>query len=376
MSKLLPAISERCEPSLKNPSGEPTFGRLETLESLDGFESAVELFVAAFDDVCSLGTATVEELLRFHVAREEIAIVEDVVQCGNFQRIIVVAWCSPTNVPLQVCLAEIRKFEDLFFEIFHKFSVGFLTSHFQGFADVLEEMDVAELDDDSRVHLSCCHADGFIVITDDGKQFVACVLELHEELLHRQKVLGWSEHAYRDVVRQVINPEDEGNLPVVALHGHVLPIDDKEAAESLGIAVRERDVVVMRQSIQFRRQCSVGGINAFADSCRECAGTCAFEMQREQWFCLASVIDAETLPAIVAEVPLQATTRAFPLRCETAAVRTSKMAARSLFLGVDMFKVGKMASPCYRIIFSGTRNRTLSIVSCCSFEWWNEYFLI
>jgi len=63
---------------------------------------------------------------------------------------------------------------------------------------------------------------------------------------------------------------------------------------------------------------------------------------------------------ILREMTLQAIARAFSLGIDAAALRTSWMACRSLFLGVDMFKVGKMASPCYRIAFSDTQNRTLS----------------
>ncbi len=56
------------------------------------------------------------------------------------------------------------------------------------------------------------------------------------------------------------------------------------------------------------------------------------------------MIDAEAFPAITAEMTFQAISGAFSLGVETGTVRTSRMAYRSLFLGVDMFKVGKMAS--------------------------------
>jgi len=55
------------------------------------------------------------------------------------------------------------------------------------------------------------------------------------------------------------------------------------------------------------------------------------------------MIDAETLPAIVAEVSFQAIARAFALRPETAAMRTGWMASCRVFFGVDMFNVGKVA---------------------------------
>jgi len=129
MSELLSAIGEGRESSLKNPSGEPAFCGGKALESLDGFESAIQLFVAAFNDVCSFRTAVVEEMFRFHISREEIAVVEDVVEGRDLQGIIVMPWSSPTNVTLQIFLSKVRKFEDFFVEIFYETPVGFVASH-------------------------------------------------------------------------------------------------------------------------------------------------------------------------------------------------------------------------------------------------------
>ena len=68
MFESLSAISEGGESSAKNPSREPTFSSLETLEALNSFESAVQLFVAAFNDVRSFGAATMKELFRLHIS--------------------------------------------------------------------------------------------------------------------------------------------------------------------------------------------------------------------------------------------------------------------------------------------------------------------
>ena len=251
---------------------------MEALESLNGFQSSVELFVTAFDDVRGLGAAIVKELLRFHVACKQITVVEDVVERGDFHRIIVVPWCSPANVTLKIRLAECRKIEDFLFEVIDKFSVRFVASHFQGFADVLQEVDMAELDDDAGVHLTRCHANGFVVIADDSKEFVTGVLELREELHQRREVLRRCKQADRNIMRQVINAVDERNLPVISFYRNKLPVHHEEAAEALGIAVGERDLIVVRQRIQLGHKCSVGGINALPNACSERAGARTFEV--------------------------------------------------------------------------------------------------
>lgn len=360
MSKSLSAVGKWRESSSKNPSGEPAFRSFKALESLNGFEPSVELFVVAFDEIGCSWAAIVKELLRFHVACKKIAVVEDVVERGDLQGIIVVTRRSPADVPFQIFLAEVWKVEDLLFEIRKEASVRFLAADFQSPADVLEEMDVAELDDAARVDLTSCETDGFVVIADERLQVVAGVLEFREVLEHRREILRGGEQADRNIMRQVVDAVDEGNLSIVAFHGNELPVHDEEAAESLGVAVAECDRVVVRESIQFARQRSVGRLNALADASRERTGACTFEMQRQQWFWFAAMIDTETLPAIVTEVSFETVPRTFPLRLQATAMRAGRMASCSVFFGVDMFKVEKVASCSHEVTFSGTRNRTLS----------------
>ena len=168
MSEFLSAICKWSESSLQNPGREPAFCRLEALESLNGFESSVQLFVVALNEIGRSWAAIVEELFCFDVASEEIGVLEDVFERCDLHRIIVMAWGSPANVTFEICLSQVRKIEDLLFQIFDESSVGFLAAHFQGSSNVLQKMDMTELHDDTGVNCSCRHANGFIVVTDES----------------------------------------------------------------------------------------------------------------------------------------------------------------------------------------------------------------
>ena len=360
MTESLPAISEWCEPSAKNPSRKPAFRGGEALEALNGFQSAVQLLVVALDEICGFRAAVVEEILCPDVTGEKIAVVEDVFERVNLERIIVVPWRSPTNVTLEIRLAEVWEIEDLLFQIGEKTSVRLFAADFERSSDVLEEVDVAELDDDIGVDGFGRHADGFVVVADERLKCVSGVLELREILEHRLVVLGGGQQADGNVVGEVVDAVNERNLVVIAFHGDELPIDDEEATETFGIAVTERDIVVVGQCLQFGHNASVGCVDAFADSSGNRADAGTLQMQREQGLCFASVIDGEALPAIIAEVPSQAISRPFLLRAATATEFAEELASCSVFFGVNMFKVEKRATTSYKVPFSGTRNRTLS----------------
>lgn len=187
-----------------------------------------------------------KKIFRFHVTSEQIAVVEDVVKRGNLQCIIVVPWCSPANVTLEIRLPKVWKIENLLLQIFHECSVRFIASYFQCFPDVLKEMHMTELDDDGGVDMLRRHANGFVVITNQCQKFVTGVLEFREKLHESLEVLGGSKQTDRNVMREVIDAVDERNLPVVTFHRHELPIHDEKAAETFGIAVTEGDIVVVR----------------------------------------------------------------------------------------------------------------------------------
>lgn len=127
-------------------------------------------------------------------------------------------------------------------------------------------------------------------------------------------------------MREVIDAVDEGNLSLVALHRDELPIDHQEAAEPLGIAVAECDIVVVRQGMKFCNDAPVGCINAFADVHRDGANARTLEMRQKNRLLLAAMIDGETLAAVVAEVTFQTIPGPFSFRAATAAMRTCRMA--------------------------------------------------
>lgn len=316
MSEFLSAIRKGRKPSLQNPCGEPSFCRLEALESLNCFQSSVELLVVALNEVCCFRTAIVKKILRFHISCQQIAVVKDMLECSDLQRVVVVSWRSPADVTFQIRLTEVRKIEDLCLKIFKERSVCLFTAYLQGFSDVLEEMHMAKLHNNAGVDSFCRHADGFIVIADEGEQFIAGVLELYEKLEEGLIILTGCQHADWNVMRQVIDAVDEGDFSVIAFHCDKLSIDDEEAAESLGVAVAEGDLIVVRQGIQLFYNASVSAVRSFADvSCQRAdAGT--FEMRQQQRVFRNAVINAETLAAILAAVPFQSSPMSVPFGVE------------------------------------------------------------
>ena len=142
----------------------------------------------------------------------------------------------------------------------------------------------------------------------------------------------------------VIHTVDEGNLLLVALHGDVLPIDDQRASEAFPVAVPGCDVIVVWKGCQFPTKLPVGSSGTFLLPVSERTNACALEMQGEQRLGRSTVIDAEISGAIVAVVAIQASSRSFFSRSQALAKMTGKMASGSVFLGVNMFKVGKEAS--------------------------------
>lgn len=247
-----------------------------------------------------------KQVFRFHIAREQIRVLEDMIERCNLERIIIVPWCSPTDVTFEIRLSQIRKIKDLLFQIFHECPVGFLTSYLQCFPDAFQEMHMTELDHDIGVDGSCRHANGFVVITDEGLEFVAGVLELCEELQQCLVILAGCQHADRNVMREIINAVDERDFLIVAFHCDKLSIDHKEAAEAFRIAVGERDLIVVWKSVQFSDNPVVSSIRSFADVCSDRADTRAFEMRQKNGLRFPSMIDGETFPAIVTKVSFQA----------------------------------------------------------------------
>lgn len=106
-------------------------------------------------------------------------------------------------------------------------------------------------------------------------------------------------------MREVIDAVDEGNLPIVSFHRHKLSIHDEEATEAFGVAVGKGDLIFVRKIIQLCDNSIVGSIRAFTDSCSKCSSACTFQVQREQRFRFAPMINAEALSAIAAKMTFQ-----------------------------------------------------------------------
>jgi len=82
----------------------------------------------------------------------------------------------------------------------------------------------------------------------------------------------------------------------------------------------------------------------------------------------SAVVNAKALPTIVASVSLQAIACSI-LSCVNTETRFAgnSVASRSVFFGVNMFKVEKVARTSYKLPFFDTRNRTLSGSSAAKF---------
>ena len=334
---------------------------MEAFEPLNGFESAIELLVHAFNEIGRPWTIDVEECFCSDVGRELLAALEDVLHHRDLLRMIVVPGRTPPDAGFQAILSQVFHLEDVLLKISEETPKGFLAPDFQGSADVLEEVYVADLDDTAWEDILCRHAYGIVLVTGDTTQRVVHVFELREELHHGLEVLRGSEQADGNIVGDVIHAVDERNLLVVAFHGHILPIDDQRAAEALPIAVPGSDVVVVWQSLQFLYQTCIGRIKTSIDACGERTDARALEMEiQERLLVIPSVIDIEPVSTIIAAVAIDATSRSFSVGVHAVAERTCRSSSGSLFLRGDMLKMGKMASSCYRVILSGARNRTLS----------------
>ena len=94
------AVGEGRQSLAQDPSGEPAFCGRETLESLNGFEPAVELFVHALNQVCGSWTIDVEDGFGFDIGGELLAALEDVIEGGDLHGIIVMPGGSPPDASL------------------------------------------------------------------------------------------------------------------------------------------------------------------------------------------------------------------------------------------------------------------------------------
>ena len=177
----------------------------------------------------------------------------------------------------------------------------------------------------------------------------------------------------------VINAIDERNLFVITFHRNELPVDHEEAAESLGVAVLQCDMVVVREQGKFPDEltmCSADSLQAPLGQCT-CAGT--FQVKRKQRLRCFAMIHGKPMVAVGTLVAFQAFARAFFPRMQTVAIPAGKMASGSVFFTANMFNWGNCSNASADVTISGAWNGTLSaaaeskgpvricsnVVSCC-----------
>ena len=314
------AIREGGESLTENPSREPSLCCCERFKALNGLEPPVELFVHTLDEIGGPWTINVQDGLGSDVGRELLTALEDVLHDGDLHGIVLVTGRAPANSGFQSFPSEDGNAEDMLLEISEEIPVGFLAAYPERPANVLEEMDMADLGDDAREDVLCSHTNRIVLVAGNTAQRVVHVLELREELDHCLMALRGGEEADGNVVRDVIHPVDEGNLLVRALHRDVFPIDEQRASKALPVAVPGGDVIVVGKNLEFLHQACVGRIEPPPNPCSQRTDTCALEMEIEERFLvLRPVINAEPAMAISALIPSQTIARAFLSRGKTAA---------------------------------------------------------
>lgn len=235
---------------------------MEALKALNSFESSVELFVHALNEIRGSRTVDVEDSFGLHVGGELLAAREDVLHGGDFHGIVVVTRRAPANAGLESISSEVFDLEDVFFEVSEETTIGFLAAYPERSPDVLKEVHVADLDNAAGEDILRRHADGIVLVASNTPERISRVLQFCEELHECFKVLRGGEETDGNVVRDVVHAIDERNLLRIALHCNVLPIDDQRAPEAFPVAVPGRDVVVMRKSFQFSYKLPVGASDA------------------------------------------------------------------------------------------------------------------
>jgi hypothetical protein len=266
--------------------------------------------------------------------REQVEVSLDVEQHGESSLVLGVLLDERDAVSSTVLFLLVLLAEDRPLQVSDEGAVRFLRPDLQGFANIFEEVRVADLGGQSWVHVLESGLDGLVLVRDDATQLVARVPNLHEEVPVREVILRRGEEADGDVVGRVINPVDEGDFLLVAFDGHVLRIHEQHAVETIPVAVLLRDVVVVRNMGKLFQETPVRRADALARACRKRAETRAFEVQRERLL-LPTEVEAERFSALRAAVAFQAVATALFSGAPALAARTVGV----LFLGTSMLKM-------------------------------------
>lgn len=130
-----------------------------------------------------------EDSFGFDVGRELLTAVKDMVHRLDLHSIVLMTRRAPTNSRFHTILSKVFDLEDMLFDVGEETSVGFLAPDFQCSSDVLQEMNMADLNNHSGEHIPCPHGNGVILVTGHAPQRIIHVLEFREELHHGLEVL-------------------------------------------------------------------------------------------------------------------------------------------------------------------------------------------
>lgn len=183
------------------------------------------------------------------ICSQSFCVPKNVVERCDLYRIIVMAWCSPSNMPLQARLSQNRNMKDMFLEVSDEIPEGFVAAHFEFFPDVFEKVNVACLCYYIGEDIFCCLSDGGVVITRDRDQWVIRVLEFDEELHPPLETLGGGQQTNRKIVRAVVHTIEKRYFVFMPLYFHKLSINDQGATEPFSVAVIMGDLVVVRKPL-------------------------------------------------------------------------------------------------------------------------------
>lgn len=263
------------------------------------------MLVVALNHVRRLRTFLVVPAIRADIAREPLTVFGDVLERGDLHGVVLVLLQKFKASLLQFLSAEQRNFENGFFNFPHEGFVGVVAADFECAPDILQEVDMAELQEGFRVHVVRGHTDCFVVVAHDGEAVVARVLQLREELHPRLVALARSQHADGDVVSAVVNAPQERNLLVAPFHRDVLAVHDDDPAELLRVAVLHGDAVVVRECITLGFEEGEGLANTLADFEGKTPDRGTHEVLTKQLL-FPSMVATEALPAVTASESLQA----------------------------------------------------------------------
>jgi len=237
------AIGKGFRPSSNHPGIQPATGRNETLESLDRFQSSVQMRIVEFDEIGVIGTLGKQEITEQHLFsvpnRSQDIFERPVAVRRGFGK-------SP-NGSLRIDSI----FKHGFLQREEKISVLLLAPHPQSHPNILQIVVVTQLETGMWKYLVQSLLDSRPIIRHDDLQIVPETFQLSEETRETHLVLGHVQSAEGDVMGQVVDTENEGNLPSKTFHRYVLSVHDQDARETPRIAEGSSEFLVFRQQRQF-----------------------------------------------------------------------------------------------------------------------------